>query len=129
MTSQFLNYLIAESEPPQAREKRRESVGRTSGDTYEALLAHIGPEASCTRIKPTDKGTELPAATALEQYDAVFVTRSPLHLYQDVPECRRIIEFMRAAFSSGTPSFGSCAGLQVATVAAGGAVRPMGERR
>jgi GMP synthase (glutamine-hydrolysing) len=31
---------------------------------------------------------------------------------------------MRAIFASGTPSFGSCAGLQVATVAAGGTVRP-----
>jgi GMP synthase (glutamine-hydrolysing) len=31
---------------------------------------------------------------------------------------------MRAVFASGTPSFGSCAGLQVATVAAGGTVRP-----
>ena len=33
---------------------------------------------------------------------------------------------MRAVFASGTPSFGSCAGLQVATVAAGGTVRPNG---
>jgi GMP synthase (glutamine-hydrolysing) len=31
---------------------------------------------------------------------------------------------MRAVFASGTPAFGSCAGLQVATVAAGGTVRP-----
>lgn len=129
MASRIPNYLIAESEPPEARKKRRESVGRSSGDTYEALLAHLGPKASCTRIKPADDGTELPSSTALEQFDAVFVTGSPLHLYQDVPECRRIIEFMRAVFSSGTPSFGSCAGLQVATVAAGGTVRPMGERR
>jgi GMP synthase (glutamine-hydrolysing) len=31
---------------------------------------------------------------------------------------------MRAVFEAGVPSFGSCAGLQVATVAAGGTVRP-----
>ncbi len=31
---------------------------------------------------------------------------------------------MRGVFASGTPAFGSCAGLQVATVAAGGSVRP-----
>jgi GMP synthase (glutamine-hydrolysing) len=58
-----------------------------------------------------------------------FMTGSPLHLYEDSPECRRIVEFMRAVFASGTPAFGSCAGLQVATVAAGGTVRAMGERR
>ena len=36
---------------------------------------------------------------------------------------------MCAVFDAGVPAFGSCAGLQVATVAAGGSVRPMGERR
>lgn len=57
-------------------------------------------------------------------YDAVFVTGSPLHLYQDTPETRGEVDLMRAVFEAGVPSFGSCAGLQVATVAAGGAVRP-----
>jgi GMP synthase (glutamine-hydrolysing) len=37
---------------------------------------------------------------------------------------RRQLDFMRAVFVAGTPAFGSCAGLQVATVAAGGTVRP-----
>jgi GMP synthase (glutamine-hydrolysing) len=54
----------------------------------------------------------------------VFLTGSPLHLYEETPETRRTVAFMRAVFASGTPSFGSCAGLQVATVAAGGSVRP-----
>jgi GMP synthase (glutamine-hydrolysing) len=54
----------------------------------------------------------------------VILTGSPLHLYEETPETRRQVEFMRAVFASGTPSFGSCAGLQVATVAAGGTVRP-----
>ncbi|WP_376100083.1 gamma-glutamyl-gamma-aminobutyrate hydrolase family protein [Roseomonas sp. CCTCC AB2023176] len=39
------------------------------------------------------------------------------------PEVRRQVAFMRAVFASGTPAFGSCAGLQVATAAAGGTVR------
>ncbi|GJD58912.1 type 1 glutamine amidotransferase [Methylobacterium dankookense] len=54
----------------------------------------------------------------------MFLTGSPLHLYEETPETRRTVAFMRAVFASGTPSFGSCAGLQVATVAAGGSVRP-----
>lgn len=35
---------------------------------------------------------------------------------------------MKAVYASGTPSFGSCAGLQLAVAAAGGKVRPMSER-
>jgi GMP synthase (glutamine-hydrolysing) len=129
MTSRQLNFLIAESEPPAAREKRRESVGKSSGETYAALLEHVAPGARCTRIAPADDGDAALSSDALAEYDAVFITGSPLHLYEDSPECRRIVDFMRAVFASGTPSFGSCAGLQVATVAAGGSVRAMGERR
>jgi GMP synthase (glutamine-hydrolysing) len=124
-----LKFLIAESEPPQAREKRRRSVGRSSGETYESLLEHVAPDAEWTRIQPADEGDGSVRNCDLAAFDAVFLTGSPLHLYDDRPECRRIIDFMRAVFASGTPAFGSCAGLQVAAVAAGGTVRAMGERR
>jgi GMP synthase (glutamine-hydrolysing) len=118
-----LRFLVAESEPPQARETRRESVGRSSGETYIDTLRFLAPGAVCHRVKPADSGAALPDQAELQSYDAVFVTGSPLHLYQDTPETRREVDLMRAVFEAGVPSFGSCAGLQVATVAAGGAVR------
>lgn len=129
MPSKTLKFLIAESEPPQARKKRRESVGRSSGETYEAVLGHIAPAAEWTRIKPADAASELPPSGELASFDGIFLTGSPLHLYEETPETVRVVEFMRAVFASATPAFGSCAGLQVATVAAGGTVRAMGERR
>jgi GMP synthase (glutamine-hydrolysing) len=119
-----LRFLIAESEPPQARASRRESVGRSSGETYVDTLRFFEPEAFFHRVKPADRGAALPDQSELQSYDAVFVTGSPLHLYQDTPETRREVELMRAVFAAGVPSFGSCAGLQVAVVAAGGSVRP-----
>lgn len=124
-----MRFLVAESEPPAAREKRRASVGRSSGETFLRTLGDLVPGVDCTRVKPADADTALPDAAALGGYDAVFLTGSPLHLYDDTPEVRRQLEFMRAVFASGTPSFGSCAGLQVATVAAGGRVRSMQGRR
>jgi GMP synthase (glutamine-hydrolysing) len=119
-----LRFLVAESEPPQARESRRESVGRSSGETYVDTLCFLEPQAVYHRVKPADRGAALPDQSELQSYDAVFMTGSPLHLYQDTPETRREVELMRAVFAAGAPSFGSCAGLQVATVAAGGTVRP-----
>lgn len=124
-----MHFLVAECEPPEAREKRRESVGRSSGETYLEVLHKLAPGAECDRLKPTDSRAEIPSREALAAYDAVFLTGSPLHLWQDSPEARRQIDFMQRVFASGTPSFGSCAGLQVACVAAGGKVRPMGARR
>lgn len=129
MTSERLNLLIAEIEPAQARRERRESVGRSSGDTYEALLRHLVPNGRFARIRPVDADPALPPRADLAAFDGVFLTGSPLHLYQDTPETRRQVDFMRAVFAAGAPAFGSCAGLQLATVAAGGTLRSMGDRR
>lgn len=64
----------------------------------------------------------------LARFDAVFLTGSPMHVYDDTPEVRRQIEFMTRVFAAGVPSFGSCAGLQIAVAAAGGRVRRMPQR-
>lgn len=124
-----MNFLVAESEPPEAREKRRKSVGRSSGETFVDMLAELVPEARCDRITPADAGATPLEVTAIEHYDAVFLTGSPLHVYVDTPEVARQLRFMRDVFASGTPAFGSCAGLQVAAAAAGGTVRSMKSRR
>lgn len=118
-----LRFLVAESEPPEARLKRRGSVGRSSGETYVEILALLAPGAVCHRVMPADADSTFPEGESLGGYDAVFLSGSPLSLYEDTPEVRRSLAFMNALFSSGTPSFGSCAGLQMATVAAGGTVR------
>ncbi|WP_241233635.1 type 1 glutamine amidotransferase [Altericroceibacterium xinjiangense] len=120
---------MAESSPPEARKKRRESVGKSSGETFVDTLKRLAPGAECDQVKPADHCSELPTGQEIRTYDAVFLTGSPLHLWQDSDEVRREIAFMRAVFASNTPSFGSCAGLQLAAVAAGGTVRPIGERR
>ncbi|GEP12396.1 hypothetical protein MGN01_42410 [Methylobacterium gnaphalii] len=114
---------MAESETPEARHERRESVGRSSGETYLDILGKLAPGAACDRIKPVDADAALPSGMSLAGFDAVFLTGSPLHLYEETAETRRTVAFMRSVFASGTPAFGSCAGLQVATVAAGGTVR------
>jgi GMP synthase (glutamine-hydrolysing) len=124
-----MRFLVAESEPPEAREKRRASVGRSSGETFRDLLRHLAPGVHIDRVTPADTDADVPARESVEGYDAVFLTGSPLHVYTDRPEVRRQLEFMRAVFAAGTPAFGSCAGLQVACAAAGGTVRSMGDRR
>jgi GMP synthase (glutamine-hydrolysing) len=119
-----LRLLVAESESPEQRDARRASVDRSSGETFLKTLAELAPGASLDRAKPSDSPADIPGRTELAGYDAVILTGSPMHLYTETPETRRQVEFMRAVFASGTPAFGSCAGLQVATVAAGGTVRP-----
>ena len=119
------HYLIAESELPEQRERRRARAGKSSGETYRATLRQMRPDAQCMLIAPADEDAPLMSPEQLAGFDAVLLTGSPMHVYDDVPPVRRQLAFMRAVFASGTPSFGSCAGLQVATAAAGGRVRRM----
>jgi len=116
-------FLIAESESPAARERRRQAVGRSSGETYAATLQQLHPGTETALVRPAEDGAQAFTPDMLAEYDAVFLTGSPLHTYDETPDVRRQLNFMRAVFASGTPSFGSCAGLQVAVTAAGGKVR------
>ncbi len=121
-------FLVAESETPEERAARRDHTGRSAGESYAATLAQMNPGAHIDRVAPADADSEVLRSQDIGRYDAVFVTGSPLHVYDDTPEVRRQIAFMRAVFASGVPSFGSCAGLQLAVAAAGGRVRKMPER-
>jgi GMP synthase (glutamine-hydrolysing) len=122
------HFLIAESETPEQRAARRERTGKSSGETYAATLAQLAPDARIRIVEPADEGARTFTPAELAEYDAVFLTGSPLHVYDDSPAVDRQLAFMRAVFASGTPSFGSCAGLQIAVAAAGGTVRKMPQR-
>lgn len=88
-TSSRLRFLVAESEPPESRESRRQSVGRSSGETYVDALRGLATGAECHRIEPADANATLPAEASPASYDGVFLTGLPLHLYQETPETRR----------------------------------------
>lgn len=121
--------LVAESETREQRAKRRADVGQSEGESFVSVLRDLAPGATIERVAPLDEGGGLPSAEAIRGYDAVFVTGSPIHAYDDTPEVRRQIAFMRAVFASGVPGWGSCAGLHLAVAAAGGRVRRMPERK
>ena len=118
-------FLVAESETATERDQRRKHAGKSSGESYAATLRQLRPDADITIVAPADADATPPTPSDLARYDAVFVTGAPLHVYDDSPEVRRQLAFMKGVFASGTPSFGSCAGLQLAVAAAGGTVRKM----
>jgi GMP synthase-like glutamine amidotransferase len=122
------HFLVAESETPDERAARRARTGRSAGESYAATLEQMNPGAMVSRVAPADDDAEVLSSQQIARYDAVFVSGSPLHVYDDTPEVQRQLAFMRAVFASGAPSFGSCAGLQLAVAAAGGRVRKLPER-
>ena len=115
--------LVMEGNSPETRAQHVAAGGTVASKGYSELLQELLPGAVVDVCFPGDEGTNLPDGQALEGYDGAAITGSGLHVYDDAPAVTRQIELARAVLGSGTPVFGSCWGLQVLTVAAGGVVR------
>jgi len=115
--------LVIEGNAPENRAQHVAAGGSVASAGYAALLQELLPSAVVDICFPADPGANLPSGQALEGYDGIAITGSALHVYEPSPTVTNQIELTRAALQAGTPVFGSCWGLQLLTVAAGGAVR------
>ncbi|MBL8697886.1 MAG: type 1 glutamine amidotransferase [Alphaproteobacteria bacterium] len=111
---------------PQAAEARLGEKGARPYETLikESLDQHAPGDAKLDyfMLRVAD-GERLPQGIALADFDGVWISGSPLNAYRlDQPSVREQIELCRAIWEQGTPTFGSCWGLQVMTAALGGTV-------
>src|SRR5437763_3827402 len=114
--------LVVEGNTAELRAKQVEAGGQVMSDGYADLLRHLLPEAVVDICYPADPGANLPIG-GLDGYDGVAITGSALNVYDGGPAIAPQIELAREVLKARTPLFGSCWGLQVVTVAAGGVVR------
>jgi GMP synthase (glutamine-hydrolysing) len=115
--------LVMEGNSPATRAQQLAAGGTVASQGYSDLLQDLLPGVVVDICFPGDPGANLPDGAALADYDGVAITGSGLHVYDNGPEVTRQIELTRAVLDAGVPVFGSCWGLQVLTVAAGGSVR------
>lgn len=114
----MLRLLIADGNDRAARQRHVAATGRTSAESYAAVVSALRPETRCRLVSPADADADL--REDLSGFDGMIVTGSTLKVSQDGPAVRRQLDLMRAAFAAGLPVFGSCWGVQVAAVVAGG---------
>ncbi|HEV2559105.1 MAG TPA: type 1 glutamine amidotransferase [Microvirga sp.] len=117
-----LRFLVVEGNTRPARMTHKAAYGLMPSESYAAVLQAIAPDAVCDLAFPADEGANLPDPAGLQSYDGVVLTGSALNLYDGTPEIRRQVDLMRSVYASGTPAFGSCWGIQIGAVAAGGDV-------
>lgn len=117
-----LRFLVMEGSPAAARERYRAALGRTPAEHYGEVLLRLAGGGTYEITCPADPDGALPKGATLAGYDGVVITGSPLHLWKREPESLRQVELARDVFRAKVPFFGSCWGLQVAAVAAGGEV-------
>lgn len=117
-----LRILISEGNEQSAREVFTRSNGCAPSEMFVRALKRTRSDIDTEILLTTDTGHH--PALPLEEYDGILFTGSNSNIYKMTEGTRRQIDFARNAFASGTPMFGVCWGLQLATVAAGGDVQP-----
>ena len=115
---------------PRADRDDLDRAGMTSADQlYINVLKRSFPEFHLTSLFPADPESPMPSGAGLADFDAFIWTGSKLTIYHDIPAVTRQIAFSKALFEAGKPQFGSCWGVQMAAVAAGGEVAKMPQGR
>lgn len=117
-----LRVLVVDGYKREQREDYVRDWGATPSEAYAAELRRIEPSLITDICLPADEGANLPDGAGLSSYDGIALTGSSLHIHSPEPAVTRQIELMRAIYKSGTPCFGSCWGIQIGAVAAGGTV-------
>lgn len=118
-----LRLLVVEGNTTEARARHVAASGVTASEAYAGVLKSLAPDAAVDICFAADPGAAIPDRGGLTAYDGVAITGSALNLWRAEEAALRQVELARAVFAARVPFFGSCWGLQVAAVAAGGEVR------
>ncbi len=111
--------LLMEGNIAERRAKGAAMGVRSSSGIYsQSLLAHF-PTLEIDIFNPEDP---IPGRNALAAYDGMIISGSGLHAYDTDFAVTNQIALVREAAEVGLPIFGSCWGLQIAAMAAGGLV-------
>ncbi|WP_225007069.1 type 1 glutamine amidotransferase [Novosphingobium percolationis] len=114
--------LLLEGNTADKRAKAQQLGVRSSSEIYaQAIAAHF-PEIALDVLNGADPGEQIPGGRTWADYAGVVITGSSLHAYDPDFAVTNQIALVAEAAEAGLPIFGSCWGLQIAAVAAGGEV-------
>ena len=117
-----MKLLIVEGNKEETRIQRTTFGIKAYHLLFQEMLHLLVPDATTAVAFPADNTKGLPTTEQLKQYDGILWTGSSLSVMDDAPAVTGQLNFAETIFNSGTPLYGSCWGLQVATVVAGGTV-------
>jgi GMP synthase (glutamine-hydrolysing) len=109
--------------PAKNREVLAQAGHCSADEMYAWAFRKLQPDARLDVLHLADLDVPVPDQAWIEQHDAFLWTGSNLTIYEDDPRVTRQIAFCRTIFEVGRPQWGSCWGVQMAAVAAGGEVR------
>ncbi|HBC07674.1 MAG TPA: glutamine amidotransferase [Rhodospirillaceae bacterium] len=126
MTAPKLRLLIIEGNTAAGNAAMAAAGVGTNAGQYADAVRRTASDADIHVAHPADRTDVLPAGVALSDFDGAILGGSGLFVRArgNAPEVQRQVDLVQALFGAGVPMLGSCWGLQVAVVAAGGDVSP-----
>ena len=115
--------LIVEGNLREENNSFSENGIQTHTESLKDSLSHFTDDLSLDVVNPSsDQNIQL-ISDQLEQYDGLIWGGSSLNIYNNTPEIKRQIEFMRECQKQVKNILAICWGMQVAVTAAGGEVK------
>ena len=118
----MLRILIVDGNTLETNTRHIACGGAATGENYAGVLRKIYPELDIEIIQPADHAGRI--QVPISEFDGVVWTGSALNAWRLTPEVRSQVELARQALETSIPIFGSCWGLQITAIAAGGVVAP-----
>ena len=112
--------LLMEGNVASKRKLGAELGVRSSSEIYALAIAAHFPDLTLDVVYAADEDWSFPGGRSLSNYDGMVVTGSSLHAYDLDFAVTNQIALVKQAGEAGLPIFGSCWGLQIAVMAAGG---------
>ena len=117
-----MRILVVEGNTLQTRSERASYGIQPYFEMFRDLIHSIKPETQIDTAFPADNNSNLPSLQQLKGYNGILYTGSSLSVLDSKPEVQNQLDFTETLFASGVPLYGSCWGLQVATLVAGGII-------
>jgi GMP synthase (glutamine-hydrolysing) len=119
-----MRLLVVEGNRKETWQEREARGGVAYHKRFKSMLKILQPEAEVEVVFPADEESTLPTIDQLKTFDGVLWTGSSLYIQDQTAAVLRQLAFADDVFESGVPFYGSCWGLQIAAVVAGGEVGP-----
>ena len=118
-----LNILICEGNTPEEGKIFQDIGIPTHTESLKESLAYYNQNLKVDVLNPCLKLDLNEIVPKLKKYDGLIWGGSSLNIYNDTPEIRRQISFMKECFKNVKKILAICWGMQVAVTAAGGEVK------
>ena len=118
-----LNILICEGNTPEEGKIFQDVGIPTHTESLKESLSYYNKNLKIDVLNPCRELDLNEIIPKLKKYDGLIWGGSSLNIYNDTPEIRRQISFMKESFKSVKKILAICWGMQVAVTAAGGNVK------